>query len=180
MIYAVLGKSASGKTTIVNEVKNLTGIKSIVTTTTRPKRQKEVDGVDYHFVSDEEFNKLVEDKKMIAIFVAENNWKYGINLDNFNIAESNLVVIEPRGYDDLMTKFGKENIFGIYIKVKDSERLYRLHKRGDDEKEMKRRFLTDQIDFENIELKVDKVIENTNFKNSIKSFLETIESREVK
>ena len=56
MIF-IAGKTCSGKTRIVSELCKKFGYKKIVTYTTRPIRDKEVDGVDYHFISEEEFEK---------------------------------------------------------------------------------------------------------------------------
>ena len=55
----ICGKSASGKDTIKRELISKHGFKGIVTYTTRPPRKGEQDGVDYHFVSNEEFQMMV-------------------------------------------------------------------------------------------------------------------------
>lgn len=47
MIF-IAGKTCSGKTRIVSELCKKFGYKKIVTYTTRPIRNKEVDGIDYH------------------------------------------------------------------------------------------------------------------------------------
>ena len=48
------GKTSSGKTFLQKELIKI-GYKSIVTYTTRPPRNGEVDGIAYHFVTKEEF-----------------------------------------------------------------------------------------------------------------------------
>ena len=53
MIIVLVGKTASGKTTVANELCKHHGYKRIVTYTTRPMRKNEVQDVDYHFISDE-------------------------------------------------------------------------------------------------------------------------------
>ena len=58
MAIIILGKTASGKSKVVDELVKK-GFKKIVTTTTRPPRKKEVDGIDYNFVSNEEFQQLI-------------------------------------------------------------------------------------------------------------------------
>lgn len=58
----LLGKNASGKTTLREELEKLGG-KSLVSYTTREPREGEVDGRDYHFVSRAYFEKLIEDGK---------------------------------------------------------------------------------------------------------------------
>lgn len=60
MIF-IAGKTCSGKTRIVSELCKKFGYKKIVTYTTRPIRNKEVDGIDYHFISEEEFEKKIEE-----------------------------------------------------------------------------------------------------------------------
>ena len=54
----IVGPSGSGKSTYVNYVVEKLKYGEIVSTTTRAPRIGEVDGVDYHFVSREEFNSL--------------------------------------------------------------------------------------------------------------------------
>ena len=55
----LVGHSASGKTEIANELKRDYDMKKIITYTTRPIRVNEVNGIDYHFVTEEEFLKLI-------------------------------------------------------------------------------------------------------------------------
>ncbi len=58
-VFVVSGPSGVGKDVVLRELMNapnrLPGLARIVTATTRPPRQGEVDGVDYHFLSDDEF-----------------------------------------------------------------------------------------------------------------------------
>ncbi len=50
VIIAIVGPSGSGKTTMQQHLQSQYGIPAIVSTTTRPKREGEVEGVDYFFV----------------------------------------------------------------------------------------------------------------------------------
>ena len=60
MILALVGESASGKTTTANMFADSDmNFKRVITYTTRPPREGEENGIDYHFVSEEEFDTLV-------------------------------------------------------------------------------------------------------------------------
>lgn len=49
-ILVLVGKSASGKTRVMNELTDGNSFKRWVSYTTRPRRQGEVEGYDYYFV----------------------------------------------------------------------------------------------------------------------------------
>ena len=63
-LIIICGKTNSGKSTLKNALLQH-GFESIVTYTTRSPRLGEVNGVDYHFVSEEEFENL---KKVVLDF----------------------------------------------------------------------------------------------------------------
>lgn len=154
------GKSGSGKDSIGKELEKLGYIKT-VTYTTRPARQNEVDGVDYHFVSTDYFKELVGQEFFAEWRDYETDkgiWLYGSAKKDYNIAANKYIILTPSGLDAI-----KENSIDtttFYIDVNDDVILERLHNRGDDPKEVKRRFLADIADFENIENKVDFTISN--------------------
>ncbi len=60
MLLIICGKMCSGKDTVVKRLINK-GFKKVVTYTTRPKRRGETDGVDYHFISEGEFKRRIQD-----------------------------------------------------------------------------------------------------------------------
>jgi len=57
-LFCVIGPSGSGKSTYVSYAKKAGDFGEIISTTTRPPRKGEVDGKDYHFVSQNEFQEL--------------------------------------------------------------------------------------------------------------------------
>jgi len=61
LIFLLVAPSGSGKSTIIDGViSELRDLERIVTNTTRPKRPGEVEGLEYHFVTTEEFERLKE------------------------------------------------------------------------------------------------------------------------
>lgn len=61
LLLIISGPSGVGKTTITRAVeRTIPGSVFSVSATTRPKTAADVEGVDYHFVSDAEFDRLVE------------------------------------------------------------------------------------------------------------------------
>jgi guanylate kinase len=77
-LIILLGRSASGKTTSEMMLRDLKGFSTLVTYTSREKRPGEKDGIDYHFVSSDFFQK----ENFQAMFEAKKNWFYGVKLDN--------------------------------------------------------------------------------------------------
>lgn len=75
-IYVLVGPSASGKTTL----KNALEMDSIITYTTRMPRNKEVDGIDYLFVSKEKFEAILEQGKLFE-HTSYHDHYYGMGLE---------------------------------------------------------------------------------------------------
>ena len=56
-IYYIMGKSSSGKDTLFRKIKQeLPMLQTVTLYTTRPKREGEREGVEYHFVTDEQMH----------------------------------------------------------------------------------------------------------------------------
>ena len=66
-IYYIMGKSSSGKDTLFRKIKQeLPMLQTVTLYTTRPKREGEREGVEYHFVTDEQISR---DRERLLNFV---------------------------------------------------------------------------------------------------------------
>ena len=163
-MICIIGKTASGKTSIVNKLVKLHNMKQIITYTSRPMRKNEKQDVTYHYISEYEFKQ-----KILEGFFAEwktyntefGVWYYGTALEDIEAADDNSVIIlTPAGYKDVIKRISKNKMTSIYIHADDSTILKRLKSRGDNEDEAVRRLNSDNIDFEGIENEVDCIIHN--------------------
>ena len=190
-IFVFMGKSSSGKDTLFKELlKSATELDVVpyVLYTTRPMRENEEHGKDYFFVTDEKFEKLISEGKMIE-YRAYNNvhgvWKYGTVSDNqFDTDKNIAIILTLEGYNSLVDSkvISNEDIIPIYIEVEDGERLTRALAREKQQKQPKykelcRRFIADSEDFseENLQSsKIDVRFENNNLEyclNKIKEYI---------
>ena len=155
----LLGASGSGKTTTQKILKKR-GLKMIVLYTTRPRREYEVDGVDYHFVSGEQFAGM-EKNREFAESACYRGWYYGIALADCGIGDS-VISVTPAGLRTLKGVFEKNGLpfVSVYLKVDWRTRLVTILNRGDDIMEAYRRTLTEVGQFDCVEKEVTRVIDN--------------------
>lgn len=156
-IFYFMGKSASGKDTIYKKIKELLPeLKTIVIYTTRPIREGETEGVEYHFVNERQLQELKKQGKVIEL--REYNTVHGIwtyfTVDDgqFDTDDNYLAIGTLESYQGLKKYFGTEKVVPIYIEVEDGERLSRAVARERAEThpkyaELCRRFLADSADF---------------------------------
>lgn len=158
-MIVLVGESASGKSTIEKILVNKYGRKKIVSYTTRKPRDGEVNGIDYHFVDDATFNKMVEDEKF-AEHAVYNGWQYGIAKED--CTDDKVAVLTPHGMR-MVKKIDGINITSFYIKVPRRDRLIKILERGDDIEESYRRNLSDVGMFDGIEDEVDYILRNDKY-----------------
>ena len=161
-ILILCGKAASGKDTLkryIVEALELSGIEfnNVVNTTTRPPREGEVDGVNYHFCSAEEMTKKILNDEM-AEAVLFNDWVYGTENKSLSEDKLNVGIFNLEGIEALRQN-PNHNIFAVYLDVEDSVRLIRYLNRENMTKEkineMFRRYKADEIDFADVDDLVD-------------------------
>ena len=156
-IFYLMGKSASGKDTIYKEIKEkLPELKTIVIYTTRPIREGEREGVEYHFVNEEKLQELQEAGKVIelrAYNTVHGVWKYfTVDDGQFDIDDNYIAIGTLESYRGMRNHLGEDKLVPIYIEVDDGVRLERALIRERQQKEPKyeelcRRFLADAADF---------------------------------
>lgn len=161
MLLIIGGKSGSGKDSVVKEFEK-NGWKRIVKYTNRPKREDEIDGVDYHFVSIELMETIPFIFKQSFVVANGDTWYYGFPMEHIMLLDNKnnkyIIIMTPFEYNKFldMTKdlktIGKDFI-SVQIDVPDDIRRERLIKRGDDIEEINRRIEADNKDFEEWELK---------------------------
>ncbi|MBN4077276.1 guanylate kinase [Sulfobacillus acidophilus] len=135
--------SGTGKTTLshllVNSVANL---QISVSYTTRPIRGNERDGIDYNFISDEGFQKIIDDNKFLE-WADVHGYRYGSGLDvtQKGLDEGLDVVFDIDVQGGLQIKKRLPNAVLIFILPPSLEALEeRLTKRGTDSQDrIKRR-----------------------------------------
>lgn len=190
-IFVFMGKSSSGKDTLFKELlKSATELDVVpyVLYTTRPMRENEEHGKDYFFVTDEKFEKLISEGKMIeyrAYNTVHGVWKYGTVSDNqFDTDKNIAIILTLEGYNSLISSevICTENIIPIYIEVEDGERLTRALAREKQQKQPKykelcRRFIADSEDFSEENLQSSKInvrFENNNLEDCLSKIKEYI------
>ena len=180
-IYCMMGKSSSGKDTLYQKVlERLPQIHRVVPYTTRPIREGEQDGVEYHFVNDKQLAELETDGKIVelrAYNTVHGIWKYfTVDDGQIDLEQGDYLLIGTlETYEKIREYYGAEHLVPIYIEVEDGERLARALERERRQavpkyKEMCRRFLADEEDFceENLKrLGIDKRYRNTDMETCL-------------
>lgn len=158
-IYCVMGKSSSGKDSIYHEImeKGALGLKPIIPYTTRPIRDGEQDGREYHFCTEDTVQRLQDEGRIMelrAYNTVYGVWKYfTVDDERINLSKYNyLYIVTLEGYTKIREYFGADRVVPIYIEVEDGERLMRAIAREQKQdvpkyEEMCRRFLADSADF---------------------------------
>ena len=150
-VLALFGESGTGKDTIQKWiVSNLPDTKGIISCTTRPKRDYEVEGVDYHFLTPDAFGEKVLDGSMLEA-TSFNDWFYGTPLEELDKDKINVGVFNLQGIECLLED-SRLRVVPVYVVTSPKERLMRALQREENPNcaEVCRRFLADLKDFDDI------------------------------
>ena len=148
-IIAICGKSSAGKDTLLQEILKLdrNDLHEIVSCTTRPPREGEIDGINYHFLTNQEFADKIENGQMLEATVFR-DWCYGTSLDGLQADGINVGVFNLDGIDILLDN-PKVSLYIVEVYAPDKLRLLRSLNReiNPDVKEIIRRYEADEQDF---------------------------------
>jgi guanylate kinase len=132
------GFSGTGKTTIRHVLmEKIRGSKFLLSVTTRPCRSDETEGIDYHFINQEEFNKLIEENLLLE-WVEVHNHLYGTLLEPVLEAQNTLglFIFDVDVHGGLFIKKHFPDAILIFLKTPSIEELKRrLEKRLTDSPE---------------------------------------------
>ena len=157
-IYCLVGKSASGKDSLFEKLlERVPSLRPIIQYTTRPMRDFEQEGVEYHFIDRARYSKLEEQGKVIEsrdYHTVLGIWIYAtVDDGQVDLAKGDYLSTGTiSSYLSYCSHFGDDVVVPLYIEVEDGERLIRAIRREQEREkpqyeEMCRRFLTDQEDF---------------------------------
>ncbi len=136
MIVLITGPSGAGKSTFVGKLMQADPrLAFSVSTTTRPMREGETDGVDYDFVDEARFDELLADNAFIEWARVHDN-RYGTRRDLVEalVAEGRipLLDIDVQGGLQVIDQFGK-SLLSVFLFPPSFEELERrLRTRGTD------------------------------------------------
>lgn len=158
-IVYLLGRSSSGKDTIYKKIMEQTEIMfhTVVLYTTRPIRDGEKEGVEYHFTDEAGFQELKQAGKVIedrTYNTIQGLWRYFtvlegmLSLDKYDY----LMIGTLESYIKTREYLGEDKIIPLLIDLDDGERLQRALDRERTQEvpqyeEMCRRYLADVKDF---------------------------------
>lgn len=165
-ILAFIGETGAGKDTLANSVISADPqTYKIVSCTTRPKREREVEGVDYYFLTEPQIKSELQYKNFLEL-TSFNNWFYGTRLSDLSKQRINIGVFNPEGIRKLLSR---KDIDLRVIEVKADRELrkqrYLERDSNCDKVELERRLTADEKDFSF--LGFDRITLNNNSKEDL-------------
>ncbi len=152
------GASASGKTEVGKCLAKKYNYKKVITYTTRNKRVGEVNDIDYHFISKEEFKRLEKTDFFFETMEYNGNF-YGTARSS--LCKNCYLIVDYKG----LKKFLNSNIpfTSFFLDASEAVRYNRMIRRADGEDNAKRRLEVDRIAFpDEMRSLVDYVIDGDN------------------
>lgn len=159
----MIGKSGSGKDTIYKEIlkeadKHLV---PLIPYTTRPRRADEIEGLNYHFVTEEQLAFFQQQGRVMECrqyHTVQGIWSYFTLQFDLEKDSDYILITTLEGVDNIVRQYGAEIVHVVYLYIDDKERLLRCIQResqqsGPNYAEVCRRFLADQQDFSEEKLK---------------------------
>jgi len=173
MLVILSGVSGAGKDTIKKEL--LTREDNIVTIpsiTDRPMREGEVEGAPYHFVSTEEFERMISDNELYEYNVHHNHY-YGTSKKIFNDKnkEGKIIVkdIDVNGTENLVNLLRKDmKVVTIFLRVPKKELERRLKNRMDNPSPKEITLRLNRFDYEESRINLyDYVLKNDDLEKTV-------------
>ncbi|WP_345985311.1 guanylate kinase [Sulfurimonas sp. HSL-1656] len=139
-ILVLSGPSGAGKSSLIKKVAEAIGPYYFsISTTTRPMREGEIDGVHYHFVDEESFKRDIDEENFLEYAVVHGNY-YGTSLKPVKkaLSEGKLVIfdIDVQGHDAVQNRMGDITTSAFITTPSLSELEQRLRSRATDAPEV--------------------------------------------
>lgn len=172
LLLVISAPSGTGKTSLCKAIEKLfPHVEHSVSYTTRPPREGEIDGKDYYFVSEKEFNDMVKNGMFLEHAVVH-DFKYGTSRqkteDKLKDGIYLILDIDTQGAGQLMCSF--EGGIYIFLLPPSLEILEeRLRKRGKDGEEIIQKRLENAKREISFYKKYDYVIVNDNFQKALQA-----------
>ena len=120
--------SGAGKTTLVKLLSKRKGFVTSISHTTRTPRSNEVDGKDYHFISNEKFEKMIDNKEFLEFAKVFKNF-YGTTKSNIfeELNKGNNVIfdIDWQGTNQIISQKFKNRLLTFFILPPSREELFK-------------------------------------------------------
>ena len=137
IIVALLGKSASGKDTMLSKLISGLGFFRVLPVTTRPMRPGEENGRDYEFVSREEFEEMdrsgrfIESREYNTLFDGKPDvWYYATARDSIDLEKGNYTaIVDLAALRAIRSEFGS-SVVAVFLDVPETVRKKRCFSRG--------------------------------------------------
>tara|TARA_B100001540_G_scaffold246421_1_gene221716 strand:+ start:35 stop:667 length:633 start_codon:yes stop_codon:yes gene_type:complete len=181
LIVILSSPSGAGKTSLVKEISSKNNYSISISHTTRKPRANEVNGIDYFFTNQKEFEKLIYKKKFLEYAKVFNNY-YGSSKDivfeKLEKGQNIIFDIDWQGTEQIKEKNLKYKIITIFILPPSRKELFNrlLNRDLNDEKnamERMKQFDRDVVHWKNYDL----VIINDDFKICYEKIIKYINSR---
>jgi len=180
-LIVISAPSGAGKTTICRELqKRRPDLEFSVSCTTRPKRSYEIDGVDYKFINEQEFQRRIAHDELVESEEVH-GYLYGTSrqIVEQTIAEGKMLLLEVDVKGGLAIKASFPNVtLAIFIMPpSEDELIRRLRNRGSDSEERIAKRL-ERMELEtSYEPKYDITVVNEDLDEAVTAVLESIESK---
>lgn len=188
LLICLVGISGSGKSTIADAlIKADSRLELSVSATSRVKRENEIEGVDYHFLSIKEFQSKIADDQLFEWEQVHNNY-YGTlckTLNDISISRKDLILdIDIKGAINFQKHFAQNTVLVFITPPSMQELLLRLNKRQQmSATELKTRLetaLSELNIFESAFSSFDYLLVNENFEDSLNALKGIIQAERLK
>jgi guanylate kinase len=141
-VFVLSGPSGVGKSTLIEQLKkDAFPITYCVTATTRPRRAGEEHGKHYYFLTDPEYDALLEAGQFLEHAIVHNLYRYGIPLQSIRegLRKGNDLIMAPDVQGASTVRWKLPNAITIFLRPSSlQELLPRLEKRGTEDEDERR------------------------------------------
>ena len=183
-MFVLDGPSGSGKNAIMEElIKKDPNLKFSVSVTTRAMREGEKHGVNYYYISDEEFDKLLEEDAFYEHVDSDYGPRYATlrsEVDSFLVVGQDVLFdLDNHGVAQLKEKAPYDAVSIGILPPSIGELYQRLLKRGDNEEVVKKR-MTKVVNRLQLMRTYDYVVVNVNLEESVEKLRRIISGERMK